>query len=217
MRKIFLMFSLLLFLVLSNVTGVLAAGEVVQTPSATINLFDYEATKVEDFIINIITGVVEASATGHYYSQYIEITGGVTYAVVGYEVSLQYGAWYDSSFTFISSTNNQELLVAPANAVYIRLSNADSIVYGDFMFYDYTSGAQTYVAYDVETVGPAQFLFDIGSFVATWIVVLLSTLGAVTTAILTNPIALVVISLFVTLLATRFGFGLIRKLIGIFR
>ena len=69
----------------------------------------------------------------------------------------------------------------------------------------------------VETTGPAQFLFDIGASVASWIVILLSTLGAVTTAILTNPIALVVISLFVTLLATRFGFGLIRRLVSIFR
>ena len=217
MRKIVLMFSLLLFLILSNVTGVLASGEVVQTPSSTINLFDYEATKVEDFIINITTGVVEASVTGHYYSQYIEITGGVTYSVIGYDVSLQYGAWYDSSFVFISSTNNEEMLVAPANAVYIRISNADSIVYGDFMLYDYTSGAQTYVAYDVETVGPAQFLFDIAFNVLLWLTILLSTLGAVTIAIITNPIALIVISLFVTLLATRYGLGLIRRLINIFR
>ena len=81
MKKIFLMFSLLLFLVLSNVTSVSAAGEVVQTPSSTINLFNYEVDKVENFIINTTTGVVEASATGHYHSQYIAIVGGVTYLV----------------------------------------------------------------------------------------------------------------------------------------
>lgn len=69
----------------------------------------------------------------------------------------------------------------------------------------------------VPTDGVAQFLFDIGEAVADWIVILLSTLAAVTTAIITNPIALVVIALAITYAATRFGFGLIKRLVGVFR
>jgi hypothetical protein len=67
------------------------------------------------------------------------------------------------------------------------------------------------------TEGVAQLIFDIGSAVSDWITILLSTLGAVTTAILTNPIALVVIGLAMTYAATRFGFGLVRRLVGFFR
>ena len=69
----------------------------------------------------------------------------------------------------------------------------------------------------IETTGPAQLLFDIAASVVSWVTILLSTLGAVTTAIIVNPIALVVIALVVTLLATRFGFGLIRRLVSIFK
>jgi len=67
---------------------------------------------------------------------------------------------------------------------------------------------------------PAEFLqllFDIGAGVVEWITILLSTIGAITTAIVVNPIALAVVALVVTYKASGFGFGLIRKLVKVFK
>lgn len=64
---------------------------------------------------------------------------------------------------------------------------------------------------------PVAFLTEIGLIVAGWTTLLLSNLGTITTAMLSNDLAKLVLALAITYAAARFGLGLVRKLIGFFK
>lgn len=64
---------------------------------------------------------------------------------------------------------------------------------------------------------PVAFITLIGTIVTAWTTVLLSNLAAITVAMLSNDLAILVLSLVITYAAARFGLGLVRKVIGFFK
>jgi hypothetical protein len=62
-----------------------------------------------------------------------------------------------------------------------------------------------------------QLLFDIGAVVDLWIPILLASLALVTTAVLVNPIAIVMLGYKFVIKATGFGFSMVKRLVGIFK
>lgn len=103
------------------ITTVLGAGSVSPLKTTFIkrgNQLFNKATAIVDKYISSTNGNVAAN-TSYYASDFIPVTGGSSYWRPNTHPHL---AWYDSQMTYISGGDTTQVLTAPSNATYLRLS-----------------------------------------------------------------------------------------------